>query len=113
MEGGAAAQRLTPRRKGGRWSDLNKERCRRLERLGRLTDAGRAALPGMTESGFIMDPEILAALQYDPAAWERFRQFPPLYQRARIGTIQIKKGQSRLRKLLENTRGRQNARGME
>ncbi len=35
---GVTAQRLAPRRKGGLWSELNKERCRRIERLGLMTD---------------------------------------------------------------------------
>ncbi len=109
LECGVTAQRLAPRRRGSLWSELNKERCRRLERLGRMTDAGRAVLPNLSPEGFRIDPEILHALQADPAAWERFIQFPPLYQRVRIDTIQIKKRQpelfrSRLEKLVENTR---------
>ena len=34
MDNGVTSQRLTPRRKGSLWSELNKERCRRMERLG-------------------------------------------------------------------------------
>lgn len=30
MESGITAQRLTPRRKNSLWSELNKERCRRM-----------------------------------------------------------------------------------
>ena len=52
MDNGITAQRLAPRRKGSLWSELNKERCRRMERLGRMTDAGRAVLPDMSEKGF-------------------------------------------------------------
>ena len=109
MEDGVTAQRLAPRRKNSLWSELNKERCRRMERLGRMTDAGRAVLPDMSENGFVIDEEILAALQADAGIWENFQKFPPLYQRVRIDTIQIKKKQpelfrSRLQKLLDNTR---------
>lgn len=106
---GVALQRLVPRRKGSLWSELNKERCRRMERLGRMTDAGRAVLPDMSPSGFAIDPDILAALQSDERTWENFQNFSPLYRRVRIDTIQIKKKQpelfaSRLQKLVENTR---------
>lgn len=109
LEYGVTAQRLAPRRRGSLWSELNKERCRRLERLGRMTDAGHAGLPDLSPEGFRIDPKILHALQADPAVWEHFIQFPPLYQRVRIDTIQIKKRQpelfrSRLEKLVENTR---------
>ena len=106
---GVTAQRLAPRRKGSLWSELNKERCRRMERLGRMTDAGRTVLPDLSPNGFVIGPEILSALQADPAVWENFQRFPSLYQRVRIDTIQIKKKQpelfqSRLQKLIDNTR---------
>lgn len=106
----AMAQRFTPRRKGSAWSELNKERCRRLERLGRMTDAGRAVLPDMTDEGFVVDAEILEALRADPITWAHFQSFPLLYQRVRIDTIQINRRmrrpelfQKRLEKFLSNT----------
>ena len=45
MDNGVTAQRLAPRRKGSLWSEFNKDRCRRMERLGIKTAAGRAVLP--------------------------------------------------------------------
>jgi uncharacterized protein YdeI (YjbR/CyaY-like superfamily) len=87
MDNGITAQRLAPRRKGSLWSELNKERCRRMERLGRMTDAGRAVLPDMSESGFVIDNEILVALQKDEEVWQNFQKLPLLYRRVRIDTI--------------------------
>lgn len=109
LENGITAQKLAPRRKGSLWSELNKERCRRMERLGRMTEAGRAVLPDMSPDGFVIDEDVLRALRADCGVWENFMKFPPLYQRVRIDTIQIKKKQpelfqSRLQKLIENTR---------
>lgn len=80
-----------------------------MERLGRMTDAGRAVLPDMSETGFVIDKDILFALKADSEIWDNFQKFPPLYQRIRIDTIQIKRKQpelfkSRLQKLLENTK---------
>ena len=80
-----------------------------MERLGRMTDAGWAALPDMSEKGFVIDKMILDALQGDAEIWENFQKFPLFYQRVRIDTIQIKKKQpelfqSRLQKLLDNTK---------
>ena len=103
------AQKLCPRKNKSNWSELNKERCRRMERLGCMTDAGRAVLPDMSEKGFVIDKDILNALQKDPVVWENFCRFPDLYKRVRIDTIQIKKRQpelykSRLDKFIENTR---------
>lgn len=109
MDNGITAQRLAPRRKDSLWSELNNERCRRMERLRRMTDAGRAVLPDMSEQGFVIDRDILKALQADTEIWENFQKFPQLYQRVRINTIQIKKEQpelfkNRLQKLLDNTK---------
>lgn len=103
------AQKLRPRKPRSKWSELNKERCRRMERLGLMTDAGRAVLPDMTDAGFVVDPEILRELQSDPILWENYYRLPALYKRVRIDTIQIKRNQpelfrKRLDKFLEKTR---------
>ena len=41
---GRLAQRLSPRRKGSHWTDLNRQRCHDLERRGLMTEYGRMAL---------------------------------------------------------------------
>ncbi len=53
----------------------------------------------------------LVALQADKEIWENFQKISLLYPRERIDTIQIKKKQpelfeSRLQKLLENTKAK-------
>jgi uncharacterized protein YdeI (YjbR/CyaY-like superfamily) len=110
MDNGITAQRLAPRRKDSLWSELNKERCRRMERLDRMTDAGRAVLPDLSTDSFVIDSDILTALQANKEVWANFQKFPPLYQRVRIDTIQIKRKQpelfkSRLQKLIDHTKG--------
>ena len=42
---GRMAQRLTPRRKGSHWTELNLQRCADLEQRGLMTAAGREAMP--------------------------------------------------------------------
>ncbi len=79
---GKQLQRFTPRKKNSLWTELNKERVRRLERLGLMTDAGRTVLPPMGPRSFKIDPEIESALK-SARAWSKFRAFPPLYQRVR------------------------------
>ncbi len=109
LDNGITAQRLAPRKENSLWSELDKERCRRMEKLGRMTDAGRAVLPDMSPFGFKIDNNILMALQADSVVWKNFLSFPPLYQRVRIDTIQIKKKQpelfqSRLQKFIDHTK---------
>lgn len=41
---GRLVQRLSPRRKGRHWTELNIQRCLDLERRGLMTDAGRRVL---------------------------------------------------------------------
>lgn len=41
---GRLAQRLSPRRKGSHWTELNRSRCADLEQRGQMTPAGRKAL---------------------------------------------------------------------
>lgn len=92
---GVDLQKFTPRAARSPWSELNKERCRRLEKLGKMTDAGRAVLPDMAETGFTIDPEIAQAFQENPTAWANFQDFPALYQRVRIDSIQRDKKKDR------------------
>ena len=46
LPSGSLAQRLSPRRKGSHWTELNKQRCQELESRGLMTPAGRDALDG-------------------------------------------------------------------
>ena len=83
---GIRAQRFSPRRKGSHWSELNKERARRLEKLGLMTDAGRKVLPAMGPRSFRMDDEIRAVLR-ERRIWARFSAFPSLYRRVRVSNL--------------------------
>ena len=48
LDDGRTAQRLSPRRKGSHWTELNRMRCADLEAQGLMTDAGRRALAAGT-----------------------------------------------------------------
>jgi uncharacterized protein YdeI (YjbR/CyaY-like superfamily) len=109
MDAERTAQRFTPRRPRSHWTELNKERARRLIAAGLMTDAGRAVLPDLSVEAFRIPDDILAAIQADPAAWENFQRFPPLYQRIRVGYIEEVRRQpavfqQRLQNFLEKTR---------
>lgn len=89
---GRTLQRLTPRRKSSNWTELNKERCRYLERTGMMTDAGRAVLPkDMDDDASCMDENILERLKNDEIFAENFAKLPDLYKRIRIGNIGLKR----------------------
>lgn len=90
---GIAMQRFTPRKKGTVWTELNKERVRRLDALGLMTDEGRSVLPPMGARSFRIDPDIESALK-KARVWSKFRSFPPLYQRVRAYNIAFYKDRS-------------------
>lgn len=102
---GVSLQRFGPRSKSSYWSELNKERCRRLEKTGLMTDAGRASLPDL-KAEFPIMPEVIDAFKAFPEAWENFKSFPALYRRVRLDNIQRNKAceelfERRLKKLIE------------
>lgn len=104
-------QRITPRKSGSNWTELNKERCRYLERLGLMTDAGRAVLPNnIDDDEPCMDENILALLQSDKAFADNFAKLPALYKRVRIGNMHLKHSKDpkiyrrRLEKFIDCTR---------
>ena len=87
---GHLLQRFSPRRKNSHWTELNKERCRRLEQLGLMTDAGRASLPKMHSRSFNFDTDFVNALK-QARVWSKFKQFPLLYQRIRANNLSFTK----------------------
>lgn len=108
--GDCFAQRFTPRRPGGNWTELNKERVRRLLAAGRMTPAGLRVAPDLDPAAFRFSEDVLAALAAAPPALENFQRFPPLYQRIRAANIEECRRkdpaefQRRLAKLVETAR---------
>ena len=80
-------QRLSPRRKGSYWTELNKERCRRLIKLGLMTPAGRKVMPSLAKNSFKPDAWILDEIRKVRQAWKNHRQFHPLYVRVRLYNV--------------------------
>ena len=91
---GVRMQRFSPRRKNSTWTELNKERVRRLEKLGLMTDSGRRVLPPMGARSFKIDKDIEIALK-NARAWTKFKSFPPLYQRIRAYNVMFYKKRNR------------------
>lgn len=86
--GDATAQRFTPRRPRSHWTELNKERARRLIAAGVMTEAGRRTLPDLSDEEVRVPDDIRARLLAEPEAWARFQDFPAQYKRVRLGYIE-------------------------
>lgn len=87
---GESYNRFSPRSSKTSWTELNKERVRRLEKLGLMTDEGRNVLPDMGPRSFKIDPEIVEALKNN-RCFKTFKSFPPLYQRVRASNLSFYK----------------------
>jgi uncharacterized protein YdeI (YjbR/CyaY-like superfamily) len=93
VDGERFTQRFSPRRRGSRLSQMNKERIRKLI-LGKLmTEAGVDAIAhaykGETEHGDARIPkDVMDAMLERPAAWGNFQRFPESYKRIRIAYLE-------------------------
>lgn len=82
------AQRFTPRRENSPWSEMNKERARRLIKKGRMAKAGQAKIKDGLNEKFVVPKGILKAIKQDSVVWNNFKKFPLSYKRIRIGFIE-------------------------
>lgn len=105
---GVIYQRFSPRRKGSPISELNKERVRRLIKLGLMTEAGLKAIPNLNKE-YKPDKVVINAL-IKANVYETFLSFHPLYQRIRIYNVSFYKKinkktyKAALKHLIEQTR---------
>ena len=92
-DAGRRAQRFTPRRPGSNWTELNKERARRLIAAGLMTGAGAKVLPDITRHRLRIPRDVEQALRSKPVAWKFFTACPELYQRVRLGYLEEQRRQ--------------------
>ena len=84
---GKTVQRFSPRQKKSPWTELNKERCKWLEKRGKMTDAGRRALANCKDK-FEISARMREIIGGDDLLRRHFYSFPEIYQRLRIDSIQ-------------------------
>lgn len=106
---GRRMQRFSPRKKNSSWTELNKQRVRRLQALGLMTEHGEKVLPEMRKQSFQIDVEIAGQLK-KARVWSRFNSFPKLYQRVRAYNLAAMRKRDRegyekaLERLIKETR---------
>ena len=87
---GKSYQRFSPRQKNSLWTELNKERVRRLEKLGLMTESGKKVLPDMTKQKIVIPQDIKKVL-VEINALDNFNNFPDLYKRVRLYNLNFYK----------------------
>ncbi len=113
------AQRFSPRNPKSGYSQTNRERLRKLVKLGKVAPDVLATLGDMLEEEFVIPPDILEALQANPRAWENLQRYSEAYQRIRIAFVDSARHrpqefQKRLKHLIRMTeQGKQFGYGIE
>jgi len=105
------AQKFTPRRRGSRWSTLNRKRVRKLIQEGIMAHAGLATLnPDVLKEKNLRParrevaapPYFLEAMRANPRARAFFEELAPSYKRNIVLWVSsAKKQETRLRRLKE------------
>ncbi len=108
LDGERYAHRYTPRRLGSGYSQTNIERLKRLIERGKVVAEVMDGLGDLDLDHFEYPPDIMAALQADPKAWENFQQYSGSYQRIRIAYIDTARSrpaefEKRLQNLVQKT----------
>lgn len=106
-------QKYTPRRKRSIWSDLNKNRVKKLTVLGFMREPGKIKIREAKESGMWdreypsivrpeHSPELASALEKDPVAKKNFNQLAPSKRKMYIAWIALaKKEETRIKRTKE------------
>ena len=102
------ALKLTPRKPGSKWSDLNRKRWSELKAAGQLKPAGLAAAP--TDNTYAPRPHvpelpdyIAKAIRANAKAWKFFQKLPPRERRDFVVWIHIaKRPETRERRIHES-----------
>jgi uncharacterized protein YdeI (YjbR/CyaY-like superfamily) len=107
-----AAIWMSPRKPGSGWSRSNKERIERLERDGRMADAGRRVIERAKGDGswtvldsveqMVVPDDLAAAFQRTPGSREQYEAFSPSARKAILAWIATaKRPETRTRRVAE------------
>jgi uncharacterized protein YdeI (YjbR/CyaY-like superfamily) len=106
------AQRYTPRKPRSYWSNVNKERAKRLIEQGKMTEAGLVKIKEAKKSGWwkraysfevenIMSSEMKTVLMSDKEAWNNFQNFGKSYQNTYIFYVNYAKREETKKKRIQ------------
>jgi len=96
-------QRYTPRKPKSKYSQLNKERLRRLADKGLIHPQILETIKDVIEEVFVFPQDIIKAIQQDTEAWKNYQAFSDTYKRIRIAYIDTaRKRPDEYKKRLQN-----------
>jgi len=80
-------QRFTPRNPKSSYSQLNKERLKKLLRKKKVIASVRKAIGDLENEEFIFPKDILSEIKKNEEAWKNYQKFSEAYKRIRIAFI--------------------------
>lgn len=103
------AQKFSRRKPKSNWSELNKERMKKLIKEKKMTTAGLSVYRVEEDLDYKIPADILKELKKDKTVWNNFQKFSKKYQRVRIAWIdgarkRPKEFQKRLKYFLKMTK---------
>ncbi|MGN6490767.1 MAG: YdeI/OmpD-associated family protein [Agriterribacter sp.] len=103
------AQRMSPRKTKGAFSQLNIERLILLLKQDLIHPQFKTDLEKVANAPFKFPTDIMAAIKADKTAWKFFQAFSDAYKRIRVASIDLARGekdlfQKRLNTFIENCR---------
>jgi uncharacterized protein YdeI (YjbR/CyaY-like superfamily) len=87
IEKDSRVQRFTPRNPKSSYSQLNKERLKRLLRKKKVIASVRQSLGDLENEKFIYPIDIVQEIRQNKEAWENYQKFSEAYKRIRIAFI--------------------------
>ncbi len=100
-ENGNFIIRFSPRKKNSNWTELNKERARRLIRLNKMSEFGRKSLPNLEEP-FVVPEDVDEIFKKDEQLLKEIAKLPRLYFRIRVDNIlKVRKNEEQFKFRLE------------
>lgn len=83
------AQRMTPRKTKGKYSQLNIERINRLLDQNLIHPYFTAAMRTVGETPFVYAEDVIGAIKENAKAWAYFQKIPGAYKRIKLASIEL------------------------
>jgi len=80
-------QRFTPRNPKSSYSQLNKERLKRILKQKKVINSVRKTLGDLENEEFVFPKDILSEIKKNKEAWKNYQKFSEAYKRIRIAFI--------------------------
>lgn len=87
MEKDSRVQRFTPRNPKSNYSQLNKERLKKIITKNKVIASVRKSLGDLENEKFVFPMDIIEEIRKNKEAWKNFQRFSEAYKRIRIAFI--------------------------